>query len=253
MEIYSTIKSMWRKVLACCLLCILCLSTCKVASYPLIPFIEVCKLLWDFLKKCRLSIENSLNCLLRVNVICLLKSLEHPLSPVLLTNSFEWRALKKLWIYLSRKIFSNHGLSIVLVIFLEMAYNPFIPFTKVGELLGNFNLLEIMSTSVKGMCREILVCCLLGILCLSICEMASNPFVPFSKVCKLLRDFTLLEIDHTAFKRMWSKILACCLLGILSIFTCEVSDHPFIPFTKISKLLWDLSFLKKLWWHNLSF
>ena len=195
-------KSLSRVMVSNHLLHLCLLTFFKVANNPLIPFIKVCKLLWDFLKKCRLSIENSLNSLLRVNVICLLKSLEHPLSPVLLTNSFEWRALKKLWIYLSRKIFSNHGLSIVLVIFLEMAYNPFIPFSKIGELLGNFNLLEIMSTSIKGMRREILVCCLLGILCLSTCEMANNPFVPFSKVCKLLRDFTLLEIDHTAFKRM---------------------------------------------------
>ena len=225
-----------------------------MSNDPLVPFPKISKLLWDFLKKCWLSVEDSLDSLLCVNVVCLLKSLNHPFSPVLLTNSFEWRALKKLWIYWSRKIFSNHWLSIILVIFLKMANDPFIPFSKISKLLRNFNLLKVMSTTIKSMCWEILVCCLLSILSLSTFEVANNPFVPLSQICKLLRDFAFLKIDHTAFKSMWREILACCLFSILCTFTIKVAYHPFIPFVKVCKLLWDgeWSFLKKLWWFNLS-
>ena len=88
------------------------------------------------------------------------------------------------------------------MIFLEMTNNPIIPFSEISKLLRDFNLLKIMSTAVKSMRREILVCCLLGVLSLSASEMTNNPFVPFIKVCKLLRDFAFLEIDHTTFKTM---------------------------------------------------
>ena len=183
---------MWGKIFTCCLFSILGFTTFKMAHNPLVPFVKVCKLLWDFLNKCRLSIKNSLDSLLCVNVACLLKSLHHPFSPVLLTNSFERRALKKLWIYWSRKIFSNHRLSIILVIFLKMAHNPFIPLAEISKLLRNFNLLKVMSTTIKSMCWEILICCLLSILSLSTFEVANNPFIPLSQICKLLRDFAFL-------------------------------------------------------------
>ena len=182
------------------------------------------------------------------------KMANNPFVPFVEVRKLLWDLLKKLWIYYSREIFSNHWLSIILVIFLEMANNPFIPFSKISKLLWDFDFLKIMSTSIKSMCWEILICCLLSILSLSTFEVANNPFVPLSQICKLLRDFAFLKIDHTAFKSMWSEILACCLFSILCSFTIEMSHNPFIPFVKVCKLLWDgeWSFLKKLWWCNLS-
>ena len=65
------------------------------------------------------------------------------------------------------------------MIFLEMASNPFIPFSKISKLLRDFNFLKIMSAAVQSMRREILICCLLSVLGLSASEMTNNPFVPF--------------------------------------------------------------------------
>ena len=74
--------------------------------------------------------------------------------------------------------------------------------------------------------------------------MPANPCIPFSKICKLLRNFDLLEIVGTTIKSMCSKILVCCLHSILCLFIREMSDNPFVPFSEVSKLLRDIIFLK---------
>ena len=127
---------------------------------------------------------------------------------------------------LTRVMISNH-----LLLFSE----PLLPFSKTWNVLWNFNLLEIVSTTIKSMCSKILVCCLHSILCISIGEMPYNPFVPFSKVCKLLWDLTLLK--HETLRRVMfsDHLLYWSLLAFL-----EVSKEPFCPSFIRSKLLFNL-------------
>ena len=118
-----------------------------------------------------------------------------------------------------------------------MPNNPFVPFTEICKLLWDFNLLEIVSTTIKSVCGKILVCCLHCILCLFIREMPNNPLIPFSKVCKLLWDLAFLKHETISRVMFSNHLIHLCLLAFL-----KVSKEPLSPSFIRSKLLFN--FLK---------
>ena len=60
------------------------------------------------------------------------------------------------------------------------------------ELLVKINCVVVNSSG------KILICCFHSILGLFFSEMSRDPFIPFSEICKLLRNFNLLEIVSTS-------------------------------------------------------
>ena len=65
--------------------------------------------------------------------------------------------------------------------------------------------------------------------------MFNDPFVPFTKVSKLLRDFTFLQHKSLSRVMVSDHLTHFCLLALL-----EVSEEPLGPSFVGSKLLLDL-------------
>ena len=106
-------------------------------------------------------------------------------------------------------------------------------------------LMEIYSTSIKSMWSKVLVSCLHSILCLFVWEMSDNPFVPFAKVCKLLRDFTFLKHETLGRVMVGNHLVHLCLFAFL-----EMSEKPLSPSFMRTKLLFNL--LKVELWSSIS-